>query len=671
MYSVPLTRNYFGFLPMTTALKHPARSAAVLASTASLCALLLVLSGCETSGFSTLPARTGEASALHLAQAGEHADAAREYIGLASAATASERDRLTLLAVEQWLLAGDLPRATNAFSRIARPAGGEAQWLWDLNRAAFALREQNPDQALAVLEPLGNQSLPQDYRVRLEGLRAEAWFRKGEPARAVRLMLQRENWLSGDYARRQNRERLWQGLAGSNPADLRAAAEVTTDPSVRGWLAIGALAASTGQQGLGWSNGVQRWRETFPTHAANAFLDTLDVPDASDLDYPRQIALILPLTGSAASAGEAILNGFFGAYFAAAGGLDDRQSVRVYDVNTEGGASAAYAAAVEDGAEFVVGPLLRQDVNELANDTLVPVPILTLNYLDDGTLAPPGLYQFSLAPEDEAAAVAQRAIQDGHTRALALVPNSAWGRRLFTAFATAFEALGGTVLDSRSYTSGNPDFSQTIEDLMALSGSVKRYQRLRANIGAPLQFDPRRRQDADFIFLAADAPAGRLLKSQLKFHYSGDLPVYSTSSIYAMDGRSDSDLNGVMFADVPWLIDPQPWIQDLPPLYAEHWPQHRRLGRLHAMGFDAYHLIGSLYSADGRSFREIDGASGRLYLDGDGRVHRYLAWARFIRGTPQPLPNQEKFLSPADKDVDAVPGEVMDDSAWPVPPQEL
>ena len=75
---------------------------------------------------------------------------------------------------------------------------------------------------------------------------------------------------------------------------------------------------------------------------------------------------------------------------------------------------------------------------------------------------------------------------------------------------------------------------------------MQRYQRLRANIGGPLQFDPRRRQDIDFVFLAADAKAGRLIKSQLKFHYSGDLPVYSTSSIYSRDGRSDSDLDELM-----------------------------------------------------------------------------------------------------------------------------
>jgi outer membrane PBP1 activator LpoA protein len=333
-----------------------------------------------------------------------------------------------------------------------------------------------------------------------------------------------------------------------------------------------------------------------------------------------------------------VQNGFLGAYFASAGGLDDRQSIRVYDVEAEGGPSAAYTSAVEDGAEFVVGPLLRDHVTELANDILVPVPVLTLNYLPDETLPPPGLFQFALAPEDEAVSAAIRALEDGHRTAVALVPNSNWGRRLLAAFATEFEARGGTLLDYRSFTAESPDYSRTIEELMGLAGSVTRYQRMRANIGSPLQFDPRRRQDVDFIFLAADGAAGRLLKSQLKFHYSGDLPVYSTSSIYAMDGRSNSDLNGIRFADTPWIIAPQSWIRYLPDLYREYWPEERRLGRLHAMGYDAYHLVAPLFAARNGTMPEIDGATGMLYLDGSGRVHRRLAWAEFRGGVPVPVP---------------------------------
>ena len=51
--------------------------------------------------------------------------------------------------------------------------------------------------------------------------------------------------------------------------------------------------------------------------------------------------------------------------------------MRIYDVNAEGGATAAYTIAVDEGAEFVVGPLLKSSVLELANAIIPPVPVLT------------------------------------------------------------------------------------------------------------------------------------------------------------------------------------------------------------------------------------------------------------------------------------------------------
>ena len=580
---------------------------------------------------------SAESRAQRLALNGDHAEAASVYIGLATDAAGTDIDRLTMLAIEQWIEAGDVRRAENAHARLSRPASGQLYWLWAGNAAALELYRGDADAALNLLEPLSRAPLTQDRRVRIEVLRADAWFQKGDPARAVELMMQREQWLSDRDEIEANRRHLWEGLVASQPSDLRAAADLTIDSDVRAWLTIASLAASTGQQGIGWANGVVRWREENPRHPAISIVDDLRLPDEQLTSYPRQIALLLPLTGNASSAGKAVQNGFLGAYFASAGGLDDRQSIRVYDVNSEGGASAAYQTAVANGAEFVVGPLLRRSVSELANDILVPIPVLTLNYLPENTLAPPGLYQFALAPEDEAAAAAERALADGYTRALALVPNNSWGRRMMTSFATRFEELGGTILDSRSYTADNPDFSSTIEDLMSLSGSVRRYQRLRANVGGPLQFDPRRRQDAEFIFLAADAAPGRLMKSQLKFHYSGDLPIYATSEIFAMDGRSDSDLNGVMFVDAPWIVAPQPWIERLPGQFDEYWPEQRRLGRLHAFGYDAYHLVGALFDARIGDEFDMDGATGRLFTDDEGRVHRRPAWAQFQDGRPVAL----------------------------------
>jgi outer membrane PBP1 activator LpoA protein len=651
---------------MKNYLLHPARERSSVTSLVTLLILALTLSGCETTD-GMFGGSAGETRAERLANNGRYEDAAGVYIGLAAAASGYEKDRLTLLAVEQWLDAGDTTRARRSFDSVVRPGSSDLRWLWNTNQSALLLYTGEPDAALSILEAMSLESLPERHRLRVEALRADAWIQKGDPARSVELLTQREMWLRDQRSIEQNRWRLWQGLLVSDPQLLRASAEAVLDDNVKAWLELGSLAASTGQQGIGWVNGAVRWREAHDGHPAISIIERLHIPAQMSLDYPRQIALLLPLSGRTALAGHAIQHGFFGAYYSTATGLDDQQTVRVYDVNNEGGASAAYTTAVADGAEFIIGPLLRSSVTELANNVLVPVPVLTLNYLPDDTLAPPGLYQFALAPEDEARSAAERAMADGHSRALALVPNNEWGRRVLTSFTAQFEALGGTLLDHRTYTPGIQDFSNTIEDLMALSGSVRRYQRLRANIGGPLQFDPRRRQDSEFIFLAADAPAGRLLKSQLKFHYSGDLPVYSTSEINAMDGRSNTDLNGIMFADTPWTIAPQHWIENLPSLYDEYWPKERRLGRLHAMGYDAYQLIAALFAARTGPMQEIDGATGQLYLDYDGRVRRRLAWAQFQGGEPVALPESEDLGGPIQDisdDAELLLPDAADDESW-------
>ncbi len=602
----------------------------------------VILSACATGDFAG--GRPGEARAEREARSGRHADAAGTYIGLAARESGDQQTRLTLLAIEQWLYAGDARRARNALRSIPKPSDGELLWLWSTGAAALRLWDGQPDRALELLEPLSHQSLPADHRARVEALRADAWFQKGQPLRAIDIYLQRETWLDDEWSLMQNRRRLWAGLKVSNAETLRDAADRTLDNDIKGWLELGALANSTGEMGIGWGNGVVRWKETYGDHPAIGILDEMDLPEGGVLAFPRQIALLLPLSGNRAAAGNAIRNGFLGAYFSGGAAMDEIQRVRVYDTEDAGGAVAAYQVAVREGAEFVVGPLQRPKVSELAGESLLPIPVLALNYLPENEYAPPGFYQFALAPEDEARAAATRAINDGLTRGVALVPNSDWGRRVLTSFASEFESAGGQLLDYKSYEPSVQDFSFEIEELMALSQSVQRYQRLRANIGGPLQFDPRRRQDVDFVFLAADAKAGRLIKSQLKFHYSGELPVYSTSFIYSMDGRSDADLNDVMFAETPWVVDPPAWIADFPGLYNEFWPAEKRLARLHAMGYDAYHLVGGLFPARTGPMEEIIGATGTLFLDEDGRIHRRMAWAKFVRGRPEALPEQDKFL---------------------------
>jgi hypothetical protein len=50
---------------------------------------------------------------------------------------------------------------------------------------------------------------------------------------------------------------------------------------------------------------------------------------------------------------------------------------------------------------------------------------------------------------------------------------------------------------------------------------------------------------------------------------------------------------------------------------------------------------------------EFTGATGRLYLDADGRVHRRLAWAQFVRGQLVAIPDPDSF----DRSMDEEAGE--------------
>ena len=195
--------------------EHPACRVNSSASITILLSLL-ILTACETTG-GGWNAGSGEQRAERLAANGAYADAASVYIGMAAEAVGTERDRLTLLATEQWLNAGDIYRARNAYSSVATPGSGPVYWLWSSISAAFALYDGEPDQALSILEPLSREALPLDHRLRVEALRADAWFQNREPARAIELLIQRESWLVGDVDEiKRNRQRIWSGLLVSD-----------------------------------------------------------------------------------------------------------------------------------------------------------------------------------------------------------------------------------------------------------------------------------------------------------------------------------------------------------------------------------------------------------------------------------------------------------------------
>ena len=107
-----------------------------------LLAVLLLANGCATSDFSSKPGAQTEQWAGILAKRGQFNESASIYIQLAEKKIGQEHDRLTLLAIEQWLNAGDAHRARNTLRKISKPLSGELLWLWNADTAALALLDR-------------------------------------------------------------------------------------------------------------------------------------------------------------------------------------------------------------------------------------------------------------------------------------------------------------------------------------------------------------------------------------------------------------------------------------------------------------------------------------------------------------------------------------------------
>ena len=84
--------------------------------------------------------------------------------------------------------------------------------------------------------------------------------------------------------------------------------------------------------------------------------------------------------------------------------------MRVYPVNEDSlNVLTVYEQAIESGARIVIGPLTRAGVAALAASSLVTVPTLALNTLEQSSPQPARLYLFSLNVEQEARQIAQLA----------------------------------------------------------------------------------------------------------------------------------------------------------------------------------------------------------------------------------------------------------------------
>ncbi len=548
---------------------------------------------------------------------------------------------VTLIAdAENAIRAGDDRTAESMLSRI--PSGSlDALQLGRVQivRAEIGLRRAQPDTALRSL-PARSAHLP-TLAPRMELLRGRAQFMAGDPVAAVRTLVAREQKLNQAREIADNQDQIWNGLIAA-PLSASALASIDReDPLTRGWLEL----ARVLQQGptpaavAGWSqrhpghpgggkaalvqsNGISVARTPIPLGpgapgiVAPAGPATPSVP-APTLAFNGGYALLLPTSGTLATAGRAVREGFISAWFDLP---EPRPAIRIYDPgNNATTAIAAYQSALREGAGFIVGPLTKEGVSAIASQG-VSLPWLTLNYVD----GPAGnAIQFGLAPEDEARAAATSAIARGHRNALALAPANDWGERAVAAFSASFTEQGGRLLQSARYAAGTQDFGKPLRELLKLSGSAQRHQTLTATLGVPSEFEPRPREDAEVLFVPLRASEARSLLPQMKFFRTQKLATYTLSAAHT--GSLDARLDGVWVCDMPWVLDGAGnWARAREAARLRFPEVLREQPRLFALGVDALQLVRGLSRGEVGGGRELVGASGRLGLKPGNRIERRL-----------------------------------------------
>jgi len=404
-------------------------------------------------------------------------------------------------------------------------------------------------------------------------------------------------------------------------------------PELADWLELAWQIRAAAISASSSSGAAAKWARSHDGHVVTrSRFSELVTSYRAAFPVPSQVAILLPAKGRLSAAAKAIRDGIMSAYLEQPG----NSVIRFYPSGPgRESAIAAYRQASADGAMQIIGPLDIDSTRSIANLDGLTTPDLLLNDMAPGsesTTAQTGMVNsLSLSTTEEAMTIATKILEQGQRKAITIVPDSGWGRRIETAFSVAFEQGEGQIVASARFNTTKSDHSAMLTQLLKIDASKQRKAELQSWLGIPLTFEPSRRYDFEFIFLAANPVEGRELKPLLRFHGAGDVPVYAMGRIFSgrMNRASDQDLDGIVFPATRWQLQTADNTGNTPASL-----RGGANGNLYALGLDAWRLLPWLPLMRKDPDLWFPGEVGALKLQADGSLYREPAWARFSAGKP-------------------------------------
>lgn len=221
------------------------------------------------------------------------------------------------------------------------------------------------------------------------------------------------------------------------------------------------------------------------------------------MEAPRsdrtRVAMLVPLSGPAASAGQGLLNAGQMAVFDVAG---DDFILQPYDTRgTTAGAQQAAAKAIAEGAQLILGPLFAENVRTVAPQAQA-ADVKMVSFSTDTTVAGNGVYVMGLLLPEQAEALVGFGRSQGLERYAVLAPADDYGRAMANAFRSAANQAGAQVTQVEYFAPGGPP-DEAIKRLSQAGGFQalllpERGQKLR-EVAAMLPFHGIRPEQTQFM----------------------------------------------------------------------------------------------------------------------------------------------------------------------------
>ena len=191
------------------------------------------------------------------------------------------------------------------------------------------------------------------------------------------------------------------------------------------------------------------------------------------------VGLLLPLTGTGAAVGRAMLDAAQMAVF----DIGDRDFV-LLPRDTRGepkGAREAAVSALEGGAKLLLGPLFAKSVLSVA-PVARAAQVNLVAFSNDRTVAGDNTYLIGLLPGAQIRRVIAYARSRGIVRFAALVPDTSFGRRVVGDMELAVNRSGGTLTQIESYRSDRSDVNAAVRRLAGYAARRSALERRRRSL---------------------------------------------------------------------------------------------------------------------------------------------------------------------------------------------